>query len=244
MKAKRREVAPAVGTRGHLLLVEDEQDLQDLLRYNLERNGYHVSTAGSGEKGLQLIRSDPMPEMILLDLMLPGMDGLEVCRTVRGDPRTAHLPILMLTAKTEESDVVTGLELGADDYVTKPFSPKVLLSRVKALMRRRQQKAENPAVDDSLVIRNMTINRERHEVRVDDAPVDLTATEFKLLHLLASRRGRVYTRKMIIESIHGKMTVVTDRSVDVQVVSIRRKLGEVGADLQTIRGVGYRFKDE
>jgi two-component system phosphate regulon response regulator PhoB len=176
--------------------------------------------------------------------MLPGVDGLAVCRRLKADPRAAHVPVIMLTAKGEETDIVAGLELGADDYVTKPFSPRVLLARVRAVLRRRTATVPSEQEDESVIERNgLTIRPERHEVLVDDQPVELTATEFKLLHLLASRPGRVFTRQQIIEAIHGKFTAVTDRSVDVQVVMLRRKLGRRAANVQTVRGVGYRFKE-
>ncbi|MEX0776784.1 MAG: response regulator transcription factor [Phycisphaeraceae bacterium] len=241
-KAKRK-VTPDTG-RGHLLVVEDEQDLQDLVRYNLERNGYRVSAVDSGEKALKLVRAE-IPELIVLDLMLPGMDGLEFCRMVKADPALATIPIIMLTAKSEEADVVTGLELGADDYVTKPFSPRVLLARVKAVMRRGggEPLTEAAAANEDIRIRELRIRPDRHEVTVEDEPVELTATEFRLLRLLAARPGRVFTRQQIIEAIHGKFAAVTDRSVDVQVVALRRKLGTAGADIQTVRGVGYRYRE-
>lgn len=225
-----------------ILLVEDEQDLLELLEYNLEREGYQVRTAGTGEAGLKEVRTE-LPDLILLDLMLPGMDGLEVCRTLKSRENTAVVPVIMLTAKGEESDIVRGLELGADDYITKPFSPRVLLARIRALLRRSVEGALDS--DDSRTIEtgNVTIDLERHEVRANGSVVDLTATEFKLLKLLAARRGRVFTRQQIIESIHEGFAAVTDRSVDVQVVSLRRKLGDVGAQIETVRGVGYRFRD-
>ncbi|QDU72071.1 response regulator transcription factor [Mucisphaera calidilacus] len=225
-----------------ILLVEDEQDLLELLEYNLEREGYKVRTATTGEAGLKAVRSE-LPDMILLDLMLPGMDGLEVCRTLKSRENTAVVPVIMLTAKGEESDIVRGLELGADDYITKPFSPRVLLARIRALLRRSVDGVIEG--DDSRTIDTgqVVIDLERHEVRSSGDVVDLTATEFKLLRLLAARRGRVFTRQQIIESIHEGFAAVTDRSVDVQVVSLRRKLGDVGQQIETVRGVGYRFRD-
>lgn len=228
-------------TKAHILVVEDEEDLQALVEYNLQREGFHVTCVGTGEGALKAVRQ-AAPDLILLDLMLPGMDGLEVCRALRNDPALASVPVVMLTAKTEEADIVTGLELGADDYVTKPFNPRVLIARVKAVLRRGDID-EPEESGKSLRIRNVAINPERHEVRVDDEPILLTATEFRLLHLLARRPGRVFTRGEIISSIHGSQTAVTDRSVDVQVVSLRRKLGEAGTYIQTVRGVGYRFED-
>ena len=245
MKAKRKEV-PVAG-RAHLLVVEDELDLQELLRYNLARDGFRVTCVDSGEKAVVAIKAET-PDLIVLDVMLPGMDGLEFCRAVRGNPQTLGVPIVMLTAKSEESDVVAGLELGADDYVTKPFSPRVLLSRVKAVLRRgKKAVADAEAADEEsesrIEVGDLVIRPERHEVLVKNEPVELTATEFRLLHMLARRPGRVFTRQQIIEAIHGKVIAVTDRSVDVQVVMLRRKLGDVGQEIQTVRGVGYRFRE-
>ncbi len=244
-KARRKAPAPAespdLPSKAKLLVVEDEQDLQDLIRFNLERNGYRVVCADSGEKALRLVRSE-LPDLIVLDLMLPGMDGLQFCRTMKEDNESSGVPIIMLTAKSEEADIVAGLELGADDYVTKPFSPRVLLARIKAVLRRGDVAGDTEAgVGGDIHLRDLTIRPERHEVLVGDEPVDLTATEFRLLTLLANRPGRVFTRQQIIEQIHGKFAAVTDRSVDVQVVALRRKLGDAGTDLQTVRGVGYRY---
>ncbi len=241
-KAKRREPTPS--GRASILVVEDERDLQDLLQYNLARDGFVVSCASSAEEAQRLMGRD-LPDLIILDLMLPGMDGLEFCRRLKGDTATARVPVVMLTAKGEEADIVTGLELGADDYVPKPFSPRVLMARVKAVLRRGIAEGEETQAGDGKVVRvrDLVIDPARHEVSVNDEKVDLTATEFKLLSLLASRPGRVFTRQQIIESIHGRYAAVTDRSVDVQVVTLRRKLGERGSDVETVRGVGYRFKE-
>lgn len=241
-KARRRE--PAAGGDFTVLVIEDEQDLQDLLRFNLTREGYRVLVADSAEQGMKLLRQTP-PHIVVLDLMLPGMDGLDFCRLLRQDEVSSRVPILMLTAKGEESDVVTGLEAGADDYLAKPFSPRVLLARVKAILRRRQSgddaKKGEPR-SNIITVRTMTIDPERHEVRISGSCVELTATEFKMLSLLAARPGRVFTRQQIIATIHGQYAAVTDRSVDVQIVTLRRKLGEYGTDIETVRGVGYRFK--
>ncbi len=224
----------------HVLVVEDDEDIQQLVEYNLLKEGYKVSVAESGEDGLRVARADH-PDLLLLDLMLPGIDGLEVCRTLKRDPATARMPVIMLTAKGEEADIVAGLELGADDYVTKPFSPKVLSARIRAVLRRRGR----PARDKNAVItiHNLTIDPGRHEVRVDDDVVQLTYTEFRLLQLLANRPGWVFTRYQIVNAIRGENYVVTDRSVDVQVVGLRKKLGAAGKYIETVRGVGYRFKD-
>jgi two-component system phosphate regulon response regulator PhoB len=223
-----------------ILVVEDEEDILELLRYNLVKEGYRVTGVGTGEEALKAVRSS-VPDLMVLDLMLPGVDGLEVCRLLRQDPQTRTLPIIMVTAKGEEADIVAGLELGADDYVTKPFSPRVLLARVRAVLRRRKQKPPDEAA--TLKVHDLVIHPGRHEVLVKGQPVELTATEFRLLHLLARRPGWVFTRTQIVRGVHGDDYPVSDRSVDVQVVGLRKKLGEAGEYVETVRGVGYRFKE-
>ena len=223
-----------------ILVVEDEEDIRELLKYNLEKEGYQVFGAATGEEGLRAVR-DRRPDLILLDLMLPGVDGLEVCRRIRGEARTQHLPIIMLTAKGEEADIVTGLELGADDYIVKPFSPRVLLARLRAALRRRSEPllpASEPLKTDELVI-----HPGRHEVLLKGQAIPLTVTEFRLLHLLARKPGWVFTRSHIVNEIHGEDYPVSDRSIDVQIVSLRKKLGAFGSRIETIRGIGYRFKE-
>lgn len=237
-----KSIITASGTKPQVLVVEDEQDLQDLLRYNLSREGMDVICADSGERALELARQK-LPDLILLDLMLPGVDGLNVCRTLKNESATAGIPVVMLTAKGEEADIVVGLELGADDYIPKPFSPRVLLARIKAVLRRSGDNAPDTEGEDCINVGDVVIDRGRHEVRIEDEPIDLTATEFRLLNLLATRPGRVFTRQQIIEAIHGGLAAVTDRSVDVQMVALRRKLGDHGSNLETVRGVGYRFKE-
>lgn len=222
-----------------ILVVEDDEDILELLRYNLAKEGYQVSAVTSGEEGLRLARSTT-PDLILLDLMLPGVDGLEVCRSLKMDAKTRLAPIIMLTAKGEEADIVTGLELGAEDYITKPFSTRVLLARVRTVLRRRR--TAPPAEDALLKIHELVIDPGRHEVLVQGQPVDLTATEFRLLHLLARRPGWVLTRAHIVEGIHGDDYPVTDRAVDVKIVALRKKLGTAAQYVETVRGVGYRFK--
>uniref|UniRef100_A0A7C3WIX0 Response regulator transcription factor n=1 Tax=Desulfobacca acetoxidans TaxID=60893 RepID=A0A7C3WIX0_9BACT len=223
-----------------ILVVEDEEDILELLRYNLVKEGYRVTGVGTGEEALKAVRSS-VPDLMVLDLMLPGVDGLEVCRLLRQDPQTRTLPIIMVTAKGGEADIVAGLELGADDYVTKPFSPRVLLARVRAVLRRRKQKPPDEAA--TLKVHDLVIHPGRHEVLVKGQPVELTATEFRLLHLLARRPGWVFTRTQIVRGVHGDDYPVSDRSVDVQVVGLRKKLGEAGEYVETVRGVGYRFKE-
>lgn len=223
-----------------ILVVDDEEDILELLRYNLAKEGYRVAGAASGEEAVKAARSS-LPDLILLDLLLPGLDGLEVCRQLKGDTRTRPIPIIMLTAKGEETDIVTGLELGADDYMTKPFSPRVLLARIRTALRRRA--TEVPAETAPLKFKDLVINPGRHEVLLADRPLDLTVTEFHLLHLLARRPGWVFTRSQIVKEVHGEDFAVTERSVDVHIVGLRKKLGAFGKSLETVRGIGYRLKD-
>ncbi|OGR31367.1 MAG: DNA-binding response regulator [Desulfobacca sp. RBG_16_60_12] len=224
----------------HILVVEDEEDILELLRYNLAKEGFRVTGVIEGEEAVRTARSTP-PDLIILDLMLPGMDGLTVCRELKMDAKTRDAPIIMLTAKGEEADIVAGLELGADDYVTKPFSPRVLLARLRAVLRRRR--AEAAPVSDSLILHEMAIHPGRHEILVQGRPVDLTATEFRLLHFLARRPGWVFTRAQIVLGVQGEDYSVSDRAVDVQIVGLRKKLGPAGKYIETVRGVGYRLKE-
>jgi two-component system phosphate regulon response regulator PhoB len=226
--------------RETILVVDDEREILELLEYNLAKNGYKVVCVRTGEAALEKARS-ALPDLVVLDLMLPGVDGLEVCRLLKGDSRTAALPVVMLTARGEEADVVAGLELGADDYVTKPFSPRVLLARIKAVLRRRKELSRP---DAALKAGDLAIDPGRHEVLIKGRPVELTHTEFKILHFLAGRKGWVFTRYQIVDGVQGQDAAVTDRSVDVHIVSLRRKLGACGERIQTVRGVGYRFKED
>jgi two-component system, OmpR family, alkaline phosphatase synthesis response regulator PhoP len=223
-----------------ILVVEDEEDLLELLRYNLERERYHVTCATSGETALTRVK-EQIPDLILLDLMLPGLDGLDVCRELKRQPSTGRIPMIFVTAKAEDVDIVSGLELGADDYITKPFSPRILVARIKAVLRGRKQKL--PVTSEILKVHDLTIDAGRYEVLVSGAPVTLTASEFAILHLLARRPGWVYSRDQIIRTIKGDDYPVTDRSVDVQIVGLRKKLGKAGECIQTVRSVGYRLKE-
>ena len=223
-----------------ILVVDDEEDILELVRFNLAKEGYQVICATTGEKAVEITRSE-LPDLVVLDLMLPGMDGLEVAKFLKNDPDTQNIPIVMLTAKGEESDIVTGLELGADDYVTKPFSPRILVARVKAVLRR--QAAKPPNGSEVVKIHNLFIHPGRREVRVDNKPVDLTFTEFGILSYLVRRPGWVFTRSQIVDAVRGADYFVTDRSVDVQIVGLRKKLGPGGKFIETVRGVGYRFKE-
>ncbi len=222
----------------HILIVEDEEDIAELLEYNLERQGYQAEAVGTGEDGLQLAR-EAMPDLVLLDLMLPKLSGIEVCRSLKADPETAKIPVIMLTAKGEEEDIIAGFDAGADDYVTKPFRPKVLLARVKAVLRRGA--AVRLRENDTLEMEGISIHPGRHEVHVAGARVDLTRTEFLILQFLASRPGWVFTRSQIVRAVHGDDYPVTGRSVDVQVAALRRKLGDAGETIKTVRGVGYKM---
>ncbi|WP_417911101.1 response regulator transcription factor [Candidatus Electronema sp. PJ] len=223
-----------------ILLVEDAEDILELVRYHLAKEGYQVSCARSGEEALNAVRQTSF-DLILLDLMLPGLDGLEVCRRLRRDAAMAHVPVIMLTAKSEETDMVVGLELGADDYVTKPFSPRVLTARIRAALRRAQQKDDGEQAD-ILSIGALQIDRSRYEVCVKGELVRLTATEFGILLCLTKRPGWVFSRYQIVEAVRGEDYSVTDRAVDVQIVGLRKKLGELGHYIETVRGVGYRFQ--
>ncbi|MEM7395595.1 MAG: response regulator [Verrucomicrobiota bacterium] len=226
--------------KSRLLVVEDEVDIQELLQYNLIREGYDVTLTSNGEDALDLAYRT-VPSLVLLDLMLPGMDGLEVCRQLRAENKTRNIPIVMLTAKGEESDIVVGLELGADDYITKPFSPKVLFARVKAVLRR---KSRADVEDNAIIVRgDLTIDPVRHEIRHKDDRIELTATEFRILHFLARRPGWVFTRQQIVDAVRGEDYAVTERAVDVQIVGLRKKLGKAAELVETVRGIGYRFKD-
>lgn len=223
-----------------VLVVDDEEDLLELVRHHLEREGYRTACVSSGEEALEAARAS-LPDLIVLDLLLPGIDGLEVCRRVKADPELAGVPVVMLTAKGEEADIVAGLELGADDYVTKPFSPRVLMARIRAVLRR---KTRQPADEmEPVKVHDMVVHPGRHQVLVHGKPVELTHTEFQLLHFLARRPGWVFTRNQIIDEVRGTGYPVTDRSVDFHVATLRKKLGPCGEYIETVRGVGYRLKE-
>jgi two-component system phosphate regulon response regulator PhoB len=224
-----------------ILVVDDEEDILELVRYNLNKDGYKITSAMTGEDALKKARSETY-DLIILDLMLPGIDGLEVTRKLKDNPKTRSVPVVMLTAKGEEADVVAGLELGADDYITKPFSPRILTARVRAVLRRNTADSE----DDTAVIRihGFEIDTGKRSVTVDRRPIELTFTEFQVLCSLARRPGWVFTRSQIVDAVRGDDYPVTDRSVDVQVVGLRKKLGNHGEYIETVRGVGYRFREK
>ena len=226
--------------RNSVLVVDDEPDILELVRYNLEKEGFAVETALSGEEGLERARIGK-PDLMVLDLMLPGMSGLEVCRCLKQEAKTKNLPIVMLSAKGEETDVVRGLELGADDYITKPFSPKILVARLRAAARRRNSTLT--AADTKIRIKELEMEPRKHEALLDGVPIQLTLTEFRVLHFLARQPGWVFTRYQIVDAVKGEDYPVTDRSVDVQIVGLRKKLGNFGSYIETVRGVGYRFQE-
>jgi len=226
-------------SKNHILIIEDEKDIAELLDYNLSNANYNTSVARNGELGIQLAR-EKIPDLILLDLMLPGIHGLDVCRLLKSDKKMAQTPIIMLTALGQEENIVKGLEVGADDYITKPFSFKILFARIKSVLRRgtMEENDENKLVE----IHNIKINPRTQEVSIGEKRINLTFTEFHILHLLASHPGWVFTRYQIIDKIRGNKYPVTDRSVDFQIVGLRKKMEKAGSFIQTIRGVGYRFK--
>jgi two-component system, OmpR family, alkaline phosphatase synthesis response regulator PhoP len=223
-----------------ILVVDDEEDIVEMIKYSLVNEGYRVEYALTGEEAL-VKAAEQNPDLILLDLMLPGLDGLDVCRELKADPSTRQIPIIMITAKGEDADIVSGLELGAEDYITKPFSLRILLARAKVVLRRKRCLPP----EDEIVTKHedFIIDSSRHEVRVDGEPLGLTTTEFRILHLLAKRPGRVFSREQIISAVKGDDYIVTERSVDVQIVSLRKKLGTSGDSIETVRGVGYRLKE-
>ena len=227
--------------RGLILVVDDEPDLLELVKHQLQKEHYEVTTAADGEVALAQARRQP-PDHVVLDLMLPGIDGLEVCRRLRADPRTMHIPIVMLTAKGEESDAVIGLSQGADDYVRKPFGSKELLARIAA--RLRVSRGEAPVVAGRVVtFGDLVIDPVKHEVALAGKSIACTLTEFKLLHFLASNRGRAFTRNDLLNAVVGQDAIIIDRNVDVHVATLRKKLGGYGGHILTIRGLGYKFRE-
>jgi two-component system, OmpR family, alkaline phosphatase synthesis response regulator PhoP len=225
-------------SKGTVLVIDDERDVVELVRYNLEREGFEVLAALDGKSGLALATKFP-PQVIVLDVMMPGIDGLEVCKQLKNDSRTSGIPIIMLTAKAEEMDRVVGLELGADDYVTKPFSPRELVARVKAVLRR----ASASEIPQNARIGKLSIDVGRHEVSYAGQPVSLTATEFRIIQFLVSRPGRVFNRDEIIDGALDRNEAIFDRTIDVHMTAIRKKLGAGGEMIETVRGFGYKLND-
>ncbi|MFH1377940.1 MAG: response regulator transcription factor [Planctomycetota bacterium] len=227
-----------------IAVIEDEPDIRNIIEYNLQREGYRAISAEDGKKGLDLIRSE-MPDLVLLDIMLPRMSGLDVCRSVKGDSKTRAIPVILVSAKGEESDVVHGLRLGADDYIPKPFSMKVMLARVKAILRRSQQgDTTEGAPEENVAFGNVCIEPDQYRVTVNDEPVKFTITEFKMLLFFARHPGRVFTRDQIMTAVLGEDAIVVDRNIDVHIRAIRKKIGKFRDFIETVRGVGYRFNDE
>lgn len=225
-------------TQERILIVEDEPALTEVLSYNLQREGYEVATAHEGREGLRKAQT-LLPSLVILDLMLPGLGGLDICRELRANARTASIPILMLTAKAEETDQVVGFAMGTDDYVTKPFSVKVLLQRIKVLLRR----GHNPGpAGDVIEVADLRIDKRRHLVTCGEEPVSLTPTEFRLLETLMRQPGRAFTRHDLMEAAMSDV-IVLERTIDVHVKSLRKKLGPTGQRIETVRGVGYRFQE-
>ena len=223
-----------------VLLVEDEEDIREMVHFNLFKERYQVLLASDGQAAVDMAKKE-FPELIVLDVMLPKMDGFEVCEHLKKDPQTKKIPIIMLTAKGEEEDVIKGLEVGADDYITKPFSPKVLLARIKAVLRR--SKSVVKGQKSVFKLNDLKIDLSKRKTFIRDAEINLTYTEFQILHLLAQKSGWVFTRGQIVDSIRGQNHAITDRSVDVQIVNLRKKMGDQGHLIETVRGVGYRFQE-
>ncbi|HCY84074.1 MAG TPA: DNA-binding response regulator [Desulfobacteraceae bacterium] len=224
-----------------ILIVDDEEDILELIKFNLKSEGYNILQAMTGEEAIKIAKQSS-PDLIVLDLMLPGIDGLEVTKYLKNNDTTVDIPIVMLTAKGEESDIVTGLELGANDYMSKPFSPRELTARIRAILRRRQKNTTEAPVR----VRqegDMVIDRAKHRVTIEGNVVELTLSEFELLSFLAEKKGWVFTRGQIVDAIHGENYAVTERSIDVIIVGLRKKLGNYASCIETVRGVGYRFKE-
>ncbi|MFN0002540.1 MAG: response regulator [Pseudohongiellaceae bacterium] len=229
-------------SRKKIVVIEDEPDILEVLSYNLKREGYEVFNASDGLRGLALVKRE-VPDLVLLDLMLPGMDGVEICSTIKKDAQTSSTLIIMVTAKGEESDIVLGLGVGADDYISKPFSPKELVARVKAVLRRGVL-VDKEAVKDKIILGDLTIDIIKHKVTINQLEVKLTATEFRLLHFFASNPGRVFSREQLLNRALGDDVVIVDRNIDVHIRGIRKKLDIDPPIIETIRGVGYRMAEQ
>jgi two-component system alkaline phosphatase synthesis response regulator PhoP len=228
--------------KNRITIVEDEADIREILEYSLSREGFEVKSATDGASGLELIRRET-PELVLLDLMLPDIDGLEICRQLKGDDETSHIAIIMVTAKGEESDIVLGLGLGADDYIPKPFSNKELVARVRSVLRRANRVTVPDDGNQAVVSGPLRIEPERHKAWVNDDEVELTATEFRILLLLARHPGRIFSRSQILADARGELAAAFDRSVDAHIRTIRKKLGKERGLIETVRSIGYRFAE-
>ncbi len=233
--------SPLKVSRKHVLVVDDEADIRELLKFNLEQEGYSVETAENGEDALRALKAQRV-DLVLLDLMLPGLPGLELCKQLKRSSSLEGIPIIMISAKSSETDVIVGLELGADDYITKPFSPKEVVARIKAIFRRVDERRSSD-VSKELKFDHLILNVPRHEVHLEGKELKLTTTEFKILQCLMSRLGHVFTRDELIDFALGKDVSVVDRTIDVHITNLRKKIGAYGALIESIRSVGYRFKD-
>ncbi len=223
-----------------ILIIEDEKDIAEIISFNLGREGFKTVAVNSGEDGLIRANSD-LPDLILLDIMLPGINGLDVCRTLKSDSKTKHIPIIMLTARNEDIDMITGLEVGANDYVTKPFNPRVLIARIRALLRRSED--EKKSDDSPITFGDIIIDRGRHQAIIGGKPVDLTLTEFQILAIFTRHPGWVFSRSQLIDNLREGHQVITDRAIDVQIANLRKKLGKFGDYIETVRGIGYKIRE-
>lgn len=228
--------------RKHILVVEDEEDIASVLSYNLEQDGYTVDTLNSGDEVLPFLDA-VRPDLILLDVMIPGMDGFEVCKSLKATPEFQSIPVIFITAKMLERNIISGLEIGADDYIVKPFSISVVLSRINAVLRRSNQTAHGPSDQSDIQIGSLTIDQNKMTVFSHHVPIDLTTTEYKVMEVMIKKPGWVFNRSQLLDACKGDDSFVTDRSIDVLMVSIRKKLGDQAYLIETIRGVGYRLKD-
>ncbi len=231
-----------MNTGTNIVIVEDEDDIIDVLVYNLMREGFSAKAIKRGDEGLNVIRQE-LPDLVILDLMLPGIDGLSVCQQLKADSKTKDIPIIVVSAKSEDTDVVIGLGFGADDYLAKPFSPRELLARVKVALRRKQG-SQTSETNDRLVYDELVVDSTRHEVLVSGELVKLTATEFRILYQLASNPRKAFTRERLLNRVVGDRIIVADRNIDVHIRSLRKKLDTAAVMIETIRGVGYRFSPE
>ncbi|MFW8602246.1 response regulator [Desulfobacterota bacterium M19] len=231
--------------RGNVLVVEDDEDIQQLIIFNLSKANYLVKCVDSGEEALQQIGAEK-PDIILLDIMLPGMSGLEVCRAIRRINSIKEIPVIMLTSKNEDEDIVAGLDIGADDYITKPFSPRIIVARINTVLRRKSQtQYQNPPSEESrIVVDSLIIDPEKYSVQINGIPIELTLTEFNILKLIAKRPGWVFTRQQILNATRGHESyAVSMRAIDVHIFGLRKKIREFGPRIEAVRGIGYRFRD-
>ena len=224
-----------------ILVVDDEIDIRELLEFTLTKEGYDVLSTGDGNEAIPMVEAHA-PALILLDGMLPGMDGNDICYKLKNDKTTSHIPIIMLSARTDETDQIIGLRLGADDYIPKPFSPKILIAKINAVLRRAELSKKADIVEETITHEGLVMNRGDFTVKLHDKALDLTAVEYKLLYFLCKKPGRVYTRERILEEIRGDDVIITGRTVDVHILALRRKLGDDAELIETVRGVGYKIK--